>query len=625
MNIHNFSELSLENGIRVINEILQSAPNSSGVYLMKNSDNDIIYIGKAKNLFNRLSSYKNLANLSNRIRNMIALISDIDIRRTNNEPQALILESSLIKQYLPKFNILLKDDKSYPYILITKDHEFPRITKHRGPQTIKGKYFGPFASANSVNQAIDLLQKTFLLRPCSDSYFNNRTRPCMEYQIKRCSAPCVNKISQQDYANQTDQLIKVLSGKTRIVQDELLKEMSLASNNMDYERAAIFRDRIKSLNHIQTKQSVTLNNIKDCDIIGINRDNNYACIEVCFLRNGQNFGTNSFFFNDIEEQEDKEIIENFLSQFYCQHFPPSLILIPTQIDNLNLITDALDKLHNKKVAIEAPIRGEKKDIVDNLNQTAATSLRKYSIKQLKQVHILKSLSETFNLPSIVSRIEIYDNSHISGTDRIGVMVVADRNGFRKDQYRKFNIKSSNSSLEDDYAMLSEVLDRRINNLLTKYPQKILGAWPNLMLIDGGAGHLSTAIQILDKYNLLDQISLVCIAKGKDRNAGKERFFMPNRAEFTLPRTSPLMHYLQVLRDEAHRFAITSHRNKRIKNTTSSILNKIPGIGKKRKTDLLKHFGSVQALADASKNDICKVNGINQKTAEIIYQFFRENY
>ncbi len=613
---------TFQKAIEVLDEILQSKPDYPGVYRMKGNNEQILYIGKAKNLAKRLANYKNISKLAYRIQNMVSLIKEVKVYRTNTEAEALLLEATLIKEHQPPYNILLKDDKSFPYILVTNDHEFPRITKHRGKiQKNKGKYFGPFASVKAVNESIIMLQKAFLVRPCSDIFFSKRTRPCMEYQIKRCSGPCVDKITKEEYQNLSSQLVNFLSGKTRKVQEELEEKMLKSSKETDYEKATIYRDRIKFLNHIQIKQVVSINDCAELDLIGLAHNENKVCLELCLFRNHQNFGNMSFFFDLHENTKENiaEILTSFLLQFYQNHESAKLIILPIELDNLDAIKTALEQLQNKKISLIYPKRGERETLLNNANNNASTSLQHQTIKELKSTFIFKQIQELFALKTLPNRIEVYDNSHISGTNRVGVMIVAQKEGFVKKEYRKFNIKFSkenSSENNDDYEMLKEVLTRRLNKLND-------AQYPDLLLIDGGKGHLSTAVSVLKELNLYDKIPVVCIAKGKERNAGRERFFMDKKSEFTLPKGDKLLSYLQVIRDEAHRFAITSHRNKRSKQLTNSILDQIDSIGKKRKLDLLKFFGSVDMLKEATINEICKVPGINKKTAQIIFNFLHQ--
>jgi excinuclease ABC subunit C len=612
---------SLARGIATLTSLLQAIPGKPGIYQMLGSQNEVLYVGKAKNLYNRVSQYRQTDRLPYRLQKMVASIFDVKTYTTSTEAEALLLEANLIKQKQPPYNILLKDDKSYPYILVTKNHDYPSINKHRGKHSTAGNYYGPFASPRAVNQAIIDLQKAFLVRPCSDSYFASRTRPCMEYQIKRCSGPCTSKISKEDYDELVRQLNRFLNGKSRNVQEELATKMQSHSDQMEYEKAAIVRDRIKALNHIQAKQIIYIDQLKNADIIGFARHDGKACIEICFFRNHQNFGSRSYFFEHSEEIAEETIIENFLLQFYQNHIAPAMVLLPITPFNIESLKIALAEIAGHHVDIRIPQRGDQKHIIDSVTHNAESSLRQNQVKELKQTHLLSQVATLFHLPHIPQRIEVYDNSHISGTHSIGAMIVANSQGFDKSSYRKFNIKLPETKAGDDYGMMREVLRRRLSRLLKEHPSQVPGIWPDLLLIDGGAGQLSSVIEVLTELNLQDSIAVVGIAKGRDRNAGRENFFLPGKATFMLPPHDKTLHYLQTLRDEAHRYVITSHRAKRTKAMSFSTLDTITSVGPKRKKALLRHFGSVEALKEASLDDIKKVTGINKKTAEIIYHFF----
>lgn len=612
---------SLARGIGTLTALLHAIPEEPGIYQMLGSKAEVLYVGKANNLYKRVSQYRQTDRLPYRLQQMVASIHDVKTFVTTTQAEALLLEANLIKKHYPPYNILLKDDKSYPYILVTKNHDFPSINKHRGKHSIPGSYYGPFASPRAVNQAIIDLQKAFLVRPCSDSYFASRTRPCMEYQIKRCSGPCVDKISKEEYAQLVKELNSFLDGKSRAVQEELANKMQAYSDEMQYEKAATLRDRIKALNHVQAKQIVYLNQLKDADIIGFARHDSLACIEICFFRNHQNFGSRSYFFEHSQDVLEETIIENFLLQFYQNHKSPAIILLPFTPQNLDALKEALEQLAGYFVDIRIPKRGDQKNIIDSVAHNAESSLQQNQIKQLKQTHLLTHVATLFNLPKPPVRIEVYDNSHISGTHNIGAMIVATPQGFDKSSYRKFNIKLSETKAGDDYGMMREVLKRRLERLLKEHPTQIEGIWPDLLLIDGGAGQLSTSLSVLEELGLKDTIPIVCIAKGKDRNAGRENFFLPGKTVFMLPTHDKTLHYLQTLRDEAHRYVISSHRNKREKALSFSTLDDIHSIGPQRKRSLLRHFGSVDALKNATLEEIKKVNGISKKTAQMIYKSF----
>lgn len=607
---------SLKDGVHAIKIFLKNMPQISGVYQMIDSTGEILYVGKAKNLANRVTNYTRPDRLGYRIQSMISQVRKVEVITTKTEAEALLLEANLIKKHMPKYNILLKDDKSYPYILITKDHKFPRILKHRGAKNIKGDYYGPFASASAVNKSLSDMQKAFLIRPCSDSYFASRERPCIEYQIKRCSAPCVDKISEGGYCQLVKQAKEFLSGKNRKIQQELADKMEQASADMDYEAAAVYRDRIKALNHMQAKQSISIESISDADIIGLARTGSDCCIQVFFFRGGQNFGNKAYFFSKTEDISDSEIITSFLTQFYQSNQPPKEIYLSCEIEDLDIVCEALAQLADGSVAITIPKKGNKKSAIDAAVENAKASLEQKAIEKTRKTEILQKITLLFGLDGIPSRIEVYDNSHIMGKHEIGAMIVAGKDGFIKNAYRKFNIKGEALNKGDDYAMLREVLLRRFGRL-----KQEKNTWPDLVIIDGGAGQLSVAKKVFDELEILDKVKLVCIAKGPDRNAGNEDFYMPDRAMFTLQKDDPVKHYLQVLRDEAHRFAIGSHRIKRSNAVIKSELDSVPNIGAKRKKALLNHFGSAAEVKKATLEELYKVDGVNKVIAKGIYDFF----
>jgi excinuclease ABC subunit C len=614
---------NLIKGVAAVKKHLKTMPTSSGVYKMLDQENKILYIGKAKNLAKRILSYSHPERLEYRIQTMISYIVKIEVITTKTETDALLLESNLIKKFEPKYNILLKDGKTYPYIFISEDHNFPRITKHRGARKLKGKYYGPFTSAHAVNKSISDLQKSFLLRPCSDNFFSNRTRPCMEYQIKKCSAPCTDKISKSDYAILVKQAQDFLEGKSRGIQEDLVKSMESASACYNYEKAAIYRDRIKALNQIQKKQNINIPSLTDTDIIGLYNLNGNCCIQVLFYRQGQNFGNNYFFLKNTEDKQNSQILNAFICQHYTQsNLPPTEIIASDEVDESKLIEEYFLINHGYKVSIKSPKLGEKKNILNQAVKNAKNSLEQNIIENEKQTALLQKIADLFNMSTPPKRIEIYDNSHISGQYQVGAMVVADENGFNKKHYRRFNIKDRNIKPGDDYAMLTEVLKRRFrkndqNDFILDKTQ-----WPDLVLIDGGAGHLTTAINVFSQLEILNQFTFVCISKGPDRNAGKEKFHMQDKESFTLDSKDPAMYYLQILRDEAHRFAIGSHRKKRATSTYKSEFDSIANIGPKRKKLLINHFGSVSDVKQATLAELKSVAGINTKIAQIIYDSFR---
>ncbi len=613
---------NIKNGVEVIKVHLETMPSSAGIYKMIDKSGTVLYVGKAKNLAKRVINYIRPEKLEYRIQAMVSNVSKVEFITTKTERDALLLESNLIKKYEPRYNILLKDGKTYPFILIESQNDFPRVVKHRGVRKSKGKYYGPFASAGAVNKAIADLQKAFLLRPCTDSYFNNRTRPCMEYQIKRCSAPCVDMISKDEYATLVKQANDFMNGRSRAIQEELAQKMDEESTKFNYEKAAIYRDRIKALNQVQAKQSIGVSTLNDADIIGIANEGGSSCVQVFFFRGGQNYGNRSFFPKNTSDQTDAQILNAFLCQFYQDNnIPPKDIIISEDIEDEKFLEEYFSESVNYKVKITNPKLGDKKKLLDDATRNAKAALQQRMLGKAKQKDLLKKLAETFHMPSPPKRVEIYDNSHTFGQDQIGAMVVADEEGFNKKAYRRFNIRDKFMKGGDDYAMMNEVLTRRFKRLKIECPDKKSGIWPDLVLIDGGAGHLTTATKVFDSLGLTDELTFVCISKGVDRNAGRENFHMLERESFTLPKNDPAMYFLQVLRDEAHRFAIGSHRNKRAKSVTKSAFDEIPGIGPKRKKILLNHFGSAEDVKAATLEELENASGIDKKIAEIIYNYF----
>lgn len=607
---------SLKTGREIIKNYADDLSHSSGVYRMLDAEDNTLYVGKAKSLKNRVLNYVNTTALNTRLQRMISLTAKMEFITTRSEAEALLLEANLIKKYSPRYNVLLKDDKSFPYIFFSGDHDFPRIAKHRGAKTEKGKYFGPFVSAGAVDDTITILQKAFLLRPCSDNIFKNRTRPCLQYQIKRCSAPCVNYISKEDYAALTRQAQDFLAGKSRQIQEELLAEMQAASATQDYEKASIIRDRIRSLTQVQSQSKLTSNVVVDADLIALARSADDCCIQIFSFRGGQNYGSKNYFPANTKEHTESEIISSFIAQFYQNQPVPKLILVSELMEDSALLEEALRLNNDSAVEISCPQRGEKRELMELALRNAREALTRHQSASLSQKSALQEAQKLFGLEEIPKRIEVYDNSHISGTNQVGAMIVAGENGFIKNQYRKFDIKDDSAvGSGDDYAMLREVLTRRFKRLLEEQNNK-----PDLILIDGGAGQLGVATQVFTELGI-DNIIYAGIAKGVDRNAGREWFFMSNRKPFQLPENDAVLHYLQRLRDEAHRFAIGAHRDKRSKSMQVSELDIIAGIGASRKKALLHHFGSARAVAAASIEEIGQVEGISKATAKIIYQHF----
>ena len=610
------------NGLDIIKNKLENITNRPGIYQYLNSKNEIIYIGKAKNLKKRISSYKNSSSLSNRIQRMVYQINNIETITTKTEAEAFLLESNLIKKFKPKFNIVLRDDKSLPYILISTKNKWPQILKHRGRQKNIGTYFGPYPSAGAVDKTINSLQKAFLIRSCTDSFFKARNRACLLYQIKKCSAPCVKKINENDYLDLSNQTILFLKGKNKKIQSNLNNKMRVYSLKKKYEKAADLRDRIKALNQIQEKQSINISYIGDADVISIKKKNFKACIQVFYFRGGNNLGGRYYFPRHEENEKEENILQSFLGQYYSDKVVTKLILINKKIPERNLLINALNKKSEYKINIETPLKGQKKIVVNDAEKNAEKELDKKFDEQKNNLSFLKKIKFVFKLKKIPKTIEIYDISHISGEFAVGAMVSFNKNGFIKNNYRKFNIKGTFKrkkilSKSDDYSSIYEVLNRR----LKKDSKTIL--YPDLMIIDGGKGHFNTALNILKNLNLEKKIELASIAKGENRNEGNENFYINNDNKIKFNSNDKTLFFLQRLRDEAHRFAITSHRTRRSK-INKSILDEIEGIGPNKKRDLLKYFGSSEQIKIANINEIQKVKGINKNVAKKIYNFFHEN-
>ena len=610
------------NGLDIIKNKLASTSNSPGIYQYLNSKNEIIYVGKAKNLKKRISSYKNTSSLSNRIQRMVYQINNIETITTKTEAEAFLLESNLIKKNKPKFNIVLRDDKSLPYILISLKNKWPQILKHRGKQKNIGIYFGPYPSAGSVDKTINSLQKAFLIRSCTDSYFKTRRRACLLYQIKKCSAPCVKKINERDYSDLSNQTISFLKGKNKKIQSDLNKKMEIYSSKKNYEKAASLRDRIRALNQIQEKQSINISSIGDADVISIKKKNFKACVQVFYFRGGNNLGGRYYFPRHEESEKEENILQSFLGQYYSDKIVTKLILLNKKIPEKNLLISALNKKSGYKINIEIPIKGQKKIIVKNAEKNAEKELERKLNEEKSNLLYMERIKEAFGLNKIPKTIEVYDISHISGEFAVGAMISFNKDGFTKNNYRKFNIKGEfkrkNTVLKgDDYSMIYEVLNRR----LKKNSKKI--SFPDLIIIDGGKGHLSTASNVLNSLDLEKKIELASIAKGQKRNEGNETFYLKGNKKIKFKTNDKTLFFLQRLRDEAHRFAITSHKTRRSK-ISKSILDEIEGIGPNKKRDLLKYFGSSEQIKLAQLSEIKKVKGINKNIAKKIYNFFHEN-
>lgn len=627
---------TLAAGRAAITRFAKLAPSASGVYRMIDAQGDVLYVGKAKNIRKRVTAYVRPTGHDSRISRMIAATASLEFVSTKTETEALLLEANLIKRLRPRFNVLLRDDKSFPYILITSDHWAPQILKHRGARTRPGHYYGPFASAGAVNRTINALERAFLLRSCSDSYFEARTRPCLLFQIKRCSAPCTREIDFAGYSGLVKEANEFLSGRSQSVQKEMAAEMDKASAALDYERAAIYRDRLSALSAIQSHQGINPRSTDEADVFAVHQAGGYSCVEVFFFRTGQNWGNRAYFPKADRSIGPAEVLGAFLTQFYDDKPPPRLILVSHDFEERALLAEALTAKSGRKVEVSAPQRGERKELVQHALANAREALARKLAETSSQQKLLGALKETFSLPRSPGRIEVYDNSHIGGTNAVGAMIVAGPEGFRKNQYRKFNIRSSDLTPGDDYGMMREVLQRRFKRLLEENPRTMVndvrdliagGAedqpWPDLLLIDGGQGQLNAAQETLTALGIVD-VPVVAIAKGPDRDAGRETFFMAGRAPFKLPPRDPLLYFIERLRDEAHRFAVGSHRTRRKKDIREAGLQEIPGVGPTRKRALLRHFGTVKAIERASLPDLAQVAGISAETARKIYEFFHES-
>ena len=607
-------------GAEFIASRLKQLPTGPGVYRMIAATGQPLYVGKARNLRNRVTAYTRPSGLPERIRVMVGHTEELEIVSTHTEVEALLLESNLIKQLRPRYNVLLRDDKSFPFILLRKDTEWAQLLKHRGARNRDGEYFGPFASAGAVNRTLNTLQKVFPLRSCSDSVFSGRTRPCLQYQIKRCVAPCVDYISADEYSHIVDQARAFLSGRSREVQRDMSKRMEEASNALDYESAAIYRDRIRALTQIQAHQDINVGSIGEADIIAAHQDGGTTCVQVFFYRAGQNYGTRTYFPNHAKSIPVDEVLEAFIGQFYSDKKPPKLVLVSHRLPSQDLMAEALTVRADRKVDVSRPQRGSRRNLVDNAVQNAADAHARRLSESSTQRKLLEGVADLFDLEGTPRRIEVYDNSHISGTNALGAMIVSSEEGFEKNAYRKFNIKNPDTVPGDDYAMMREVLTRRFARALKEDPERNSGTWPDLVLIDGGPGQLSAAMEVLEELGISDQ-PIASIAKGPDRDAGRERFHVPTRQPFTLPMQDPVLYFMQRLRDEAHRFAIGSHRNRRSKDIGRSVIDEISGIGAKRKRALLNHFGSAASVARAGLMDLEAVDGISSAVAQRIYDHF----
>jgi excinuclease ABC subunit C len=611
----------LEKGVAAIREVLRTLPVRPGVYRMQDARGDVLYVGKARALKNRVTNYTQVAKLPKRLQRMVAQTRSMTIVTTRTEAEALLLEAQLIKRFRPAYNVLLRDDKSFPFIMLREDHEFPRIQKHRGARRVKkAHYYGPFASAGSVTRTLNALQKLFLLRSCSDSFFANRSRPCLLYQIKRCSAPCVGRISERDYGELVDDAKAFLAGKSTNVQSRLSKSMAQAAERQDFELAAVYRDRLRALTYIQGSQTVHAEGLGDADVFALASKAGTISIQGFFIRGGQNWGHRAFFPAHTSDVPEPEVLSSFLVQFYEDMPPPRRILVDREVADRELLEEALCERAGRKVSIEQPHRGSRRRLIEQAGRNAEEALDRRLAETTTQGKVLRELADTFELADVPKRIEVYDNSPIMGTNATGAMIVAGPEGFRKNGYRKFNIKRPETQAGDDFAMMREVLERRFARLEKEDPDRASGEWPDLLLIDGGKGQLSAVCEVMEEMGVHD-VPVVAVSKGPDRNAGRETFHLPGGRELTMAPNSALLFYLQRLRDEAHRFAIGTHRAKRAKSLTTSTLDEVPGIGPNRKRALLMHFGTARAVKGAALEDLEKAPGISRATARQVYDYF----
>ncbi|QKC84580.1 excinuclease ABC subunit UvrC [Mesorhizobium sp. NZP2077] len=631
-------------GAEVIQTLVKRLPNAPGVYRMMNAAGDVLYVGKARSLKKRVTNYAQGRFHTNRIGRMVRETSTMEFVVTRTEIEALLLEANLIKRLRPRFNVLMRDDKSFPYILLTGDHVSPGIYKHRGARSRKGDYFGPFASAGAVGRTINSLQRAFLLRSCTNSFYENRTRPCLLYQIKRCAGPCTGEISHEGYAELVAEAKDFLSGRSQKVKTEISAAMQQASQDLDFERAAIYRDRLAALSHVQSHQGINPATVDEADVFAIHQEGGQVCIQVFFFRTGQNWGNRAYFPKADPALEAAEVLGSFLAQFYDDKPTSRNILLSHTVEDQELLAEALSTRAGRKVAISVPQRGEKKDLTDNALQNAREALGRRLAETSTQGRLLAGFAETFGLAKPPVRVEVYDNSHIMGTNAVGAMVVAGPEGFVKNQYRKFNIRSTEITPGDDFGMMREVMERRFSRLLKEHgdvaPDDVASAeagddieddisgnfpaWPDVILIDGGQGQMTAVRKILADLGIEDRVVAIGIAKGQDRDAGRERFFVRGRDSFSLPVRDPVLYFVQRLRDEVHRFAIGSHRARRKKELVKSPLDEIAGIGPGRKRALLLAFGTAKAVSRAAIEDLRKVEGISEQVAKLVYNHFHES-
>jgi excinuclease ABC subunit C len=610
----------LDRGVAVLRDVIATLKPVPGVYRMIDARGDVLYVGKARALKNRVANYVQVDRLPNRLRRMVSLTRSMTIVTTNSEAEALLLEAQLIKRYRPAYNVLLRDDKSFPFILLRSDHGYPRLMKHRGARRAKGNYYGPFASAGSVNTTINALQKLFLLRSCNDGFMARRDRPCLLYQIKRCSAPCVGRISEADYAELVRQAKDFLGGKSSAVQREIETQMAAAAEALDFERAAVMRDRLRAATFIQGSQAINAEGVGNADVFAMAIKGGQVAIQAFFIRGGQNWGHRAFFPSHTEGHDDGEVMTLFLAQFYEDVPPPRLILVDRDLPEAVLLAEALQGAAGGKVEISVPQRGDRRRLMEQAQRNADEALDRRMAETGTKAKIFRELADFLELGDPPDRIEIYDNSHIMGTNAVGAMVVAGPEGFRKGQYRKFNIKRPETEPGDDFGMMREVMSRRFARAQEEDPDRDRGMWPDLVLIDGGKGQMTAVRETLEELGIED-VALIAVSKGPDRNAGREHFHFPDGREKLLPLNSPLLFHLQLLRDEAHRFAIGAHRAKRSRAITASPLDEVPGIGPARKRALLLHFGTAGKVRAASLEDLQRAPGVSVAVAQTVYDFY----
>ncbi len=615
-------------GIKVIASFVKTLPGKPGVYRMYNQNGDVLYVGKARSLKNRVTSYTRMGGHTNRIAAMIAATVSMEFVTTASEAEALLLEANLIKKLKPRFNVILRDDKSFPYILIAQEHRAAELTKHRGARNRQGQYFGPFASAGAVNRTINALQKAFLLRTCSDSYYDNRNRPCLQFQIKRCAAPCTGEISLDDYEVLVRLATRFLNGKSSTIKDELAKAMDAAAEGLDFEQAAVYRDRISALAQISANQGINPQNVSEADVFSVFQQGGQTCIQVFFFRAGQNWGNRAYFPRADKSFDEAGVLSPFISQFYDDRPIPKLVLMSHNIEERELLEAALSAKADRKISVYAPQRGEKRALVAHALNNAREALGRKMANVQSQAKLLEGVKNLFDLPHVPQRIEVYDNSHIQGSHAVGAMIVAGPEGFIKGQYRKFNIKSTDIEAGDDYGMMREVLTRRFSRLLKEHSddrgdeESEATHWPDVVLIDGGPGQLSVVKQVMKELGLED-VFVAGVAKGPERDAGREHIYVTGKKPFMLEKRDPVLYYIQRLRDEVHRFAIGSHRARRKKAIGTNPLDEITGIGPGRKKALLRAFGSAREVSRASAGDLAQVEGISQAMAKSVYEHFNE--